>query len=265
MAYEEQHQIVAEEEQRQKELMEKRKAELSQLLEEVEKTEQAKSRKASIPTASHSGRTSQQSRHRTSTESDRQSVENSLFLWLRQQFYFNRYRTDKKSSLDDCVALRRHFALLLVFSNWSARISVALKRHTVVYWLIQPSSVFSQIFLFWTKSILKFFPSFLKKINNIYFGLLSIPCWSSKQGGSTVIGSTLIDDNRSYSPKTNGSASKIEKTGKSEETGGKTRRPSIAGKALSAMKRSFNIKSGKTTPRKWLNVSHAQVFMSQSP
>ena len=75
MAYEEQHQIVAEEEQRQKELMEKRKAELSQLLEEVEKTEQAKSRKASIPTASHSGRTSQQSRHRTSTESDRQSVE----------------------------------------------------------------------------------------------------------------------------------------------------------------------------------------------
>lgn len=61
MAYEEQHQIVAEEELRQKELMEKRKAELSQLLEEVEKTEQTKSRKASIPTASHSGRTSQQS------------------------------------------------------------------------------------------------------------------------------------------------------------------------------------------------------------
>jgi len=61
MAYEEQHQIVAEEELRQKELMEKRKAELSQLLEEVEKTEQTKSRKNSIPTASHSGRTSQQS------------------------------------------------------------------------------------------------------------------------------------------------------------------------------------------------------------
>ena len=48
MAYEEQHQIVAEEEARQKELMEKRKAELSQLLEEVEKTEQTRSRKPSI-------------------------------------------------------------------------------------------------------------------------------------------------------------------------------------------------------------------------
>ena len=81
------------------------------------------------------------------------------------------------------------------------------------------------------------------------FGLFSTPCASSKQGGSTVIGSTLIDDNRSYSPKTNGSASKMEKPAK-EESGGKTRRPSIAGKAFNAMKRSFNIKSGKTTPRK---------------
>lgn len=61
MAYEEQHQIVADEEKRQKELMEKRKAELSQLLEEVEKTEQAKSRKPSVNTPTPSGRTSQQS------------------------------------------------------------------------------------------------------------------------------------------------------------------------------------------------------------
>ena len=55
MAYEEQHQIVAEEEARQKELMEKRKAELSQLLEEVEKTEQTRSRKPSIHHGHHSG------------------------------------------------------------------------------------------------------------------------------------------------------------------------------------------------------------------
>ena len=61
MAYEEQHQIVAEEEARQKELMEKRKAELSQLLEEVEKTEQTRSRKPSIHQGLHSGRSSQQS------------------------------------------------------------------------------------------------------------------------------------------------------------------------------------------------------------
>ena len=63
MAYEEQHQIVAEEEARQKELMEKRKAELSQLLEEVEKTEQTRSRKPSIHNqGGHvSGRSSQQS------------------------------------------------------------------------------------------------------------------------------------------------------------------------------------------------------------
>ena len=68
MAYEEQHQIVAEEEARQKELMEKRKAELSQLLEEVEKTEQTRSRKPSIHNqvggggnAHLSGRSSQQS------------------------------------------------------------------------------------------------------------------------------------------------------------------------------------------------------------
>ena len=61
MAYEEQHQIVADEEKRQKELMEKRKAELSQLLEEVEKTEQAKSRKPSVNTPTPSGRNSQQS------------------------------------------------------------------------------------------------------------------------------------------------------------------------------------------------------------
>ena len=63
MAYEEQHQIVAEEEARQKELMEKRKAELSQLLEEVEKTEQTRSRKPSIHNQGvHlSGRSSQQS------------------------------------------------------------------------------------------------------------------------------------------------------------------------------------------------------------
>jgi hypothetical protein len=142
MAYEEQHQIVAEEEQRQKELMEKRKAELSQLLEEVEKTE----RKASIPTASHSGRTSQQSRHRASTESD-----------------------------------------------------------------------------------------------------------SSKgQGGHgsntiKVTGSSLIDDR----PKTNGSTNgqAIERPPTTEN--GKNRRPSITSKAFNAMKRSFNIKSGKTTPRKW--------------
>ena len=161
------------------------------------------------------------------------------------------------------MALRRHFAPLLVFWNWSARIRVALKRHTVVYRLTQLSLDFLKFFAL-NKIDIEIFPKLPQKLTNIYFGLLSIPCWSSKQGGSTVIGSTLIDDNRSYSPKTNGSASKIEKTGKSEETGGKTRRPSIAGKALSAMKRSFNIKSGKTTPRKWLDVSHAQVFMSHS-
>lgn len=65
-----------------------------------------------------------------------------------------------------------------------------------------------------------------------------------------MIGSTLIDDNRTYSPKTNGSAQKIEKSAANEN--GKNRRPSMAGKALSHLKRSFNIKSGKTTPRKWM-------------
>jgi len=69
MAYEEQHQIVADEEKRQKELMEKRKAELSQLLEEVEKTEQAKSRKPSVNTPTPSGRNSQQSGSRPSSPS----------------------------------------------------------------------------------------------------------------------------------------------------------------------------------------------------
>ena len=78
MAYEEQHQIVAEEEARQKELMEKRKAELSQLLEEVEKTEQTRSRKPSIHNqgAHHSGRESQLSHSPTASRNGRLPLTN---------------------------------------------------------------------------------------------------------------------------------------------------------------------------------------------
>ena len=61
--------------------------------------------------------------------------------------------------------------------------------------------------------------------------------------GSTTIGSTLIDDDQTiiHSPKTNGNA----RVKQPDSTPNKTRRPSIAHKALGAVKRSFNIKSGK--------------------
>ena len=56
------------------------------------------------------------------------------------QLCVNRYRTEKKSSPQDCVSSRRHFAprlFLLRYSffdrNSSARIRMALKRHTVLH------------------------------------------------------------------------------------------------------------------------------------
>ena len=82
---------------------------------------------------------------------------------------------------------------------------------------------------------------------------------SEHSKGAGVGGTSLIDDGSRLSPKTNGSANNSDKSSSSGTNGGVDngkngvqieRRPSIAGKALNAMKRCTKRSGKSTTPRK---------------